>query len=100
MKLDISKRISLVSLIIIVIVIFFSYLQFDSYKTNLKRYEELQESVQQSESIYIKSIFLEEIKYTNTIMDNKSEDIQDTLITARFVKIVDSNANFETDNNS
>ena len=79
MKLDISKRISLVSLIIIVVVIFFSYLQFDSYKTNLKRYEELQESVQQSESIYIKSIFLEEIKYTNTIMDNKSEDIQDTL---------------------
>lgn len=78
-KKYINKQVSVISLIIIIIVAMFSYLQYINYKYTMNRYEELFESSKQTETNYIKSIFSEEIKFTNSIMEIKSQNIQDTL---------------------
>lgn len=79
-KNHINKQVSVISLIIIVIVTMFSYLQYINYKYTMNRYDELLESSKQTETNYIKSIFSEEIKFTNDIMEIKSKNIQDSLI--------------------
>lgn len=74
------KQISIMSLIILIIIVVFSYLQFDDYRIDINDYEELYHSIRQEESNYIKTIFSEQTKATKKIMNTHVERIQDQLI--------------------
>lgn len=74
------KRTSIISLIILIIVFLFSYLQFDDYNSNIEIYNDIYNSTNIEESNYIKTIFSEEIKLSKKSMNIIVERIQDQLI--------------------
>ena len=74
------KKTSIISLIILIIVLLFSYLQFDDYSSNIEVYKDIYDSTEIEESNYIKTIFYEETKLSKKSMNIIVERIQDQLV--------------------
>lgn len=70
------KQISITSLIILIILIVFSYLQFDDYKNNLSKFTSMEQSIELQEENYIKTIFKEEEKLVKKSMNIHIFNIQ------------------------
>lgn len=73
------KQISIMSLIILIIVVLFSYLQFDDYTTDVNEYKELYKSIQLDNGNYIKTILSEESKLAEKSINIHVDRIQDQL---------------------
>lgn len=78
-KLGKHKQISIVSLIIIIIVLIFSYLQFDDYKSNIANYNAIADSIRKEEGNYIKTLLNEETKLAEKSLNLVREQIQHKL---------------------
>ena len=75
-KLGKHKQISIVCLIITIIVLLFSYLQFDDYRNNISNYNEIADFIKKEERVYIKTILNEEEKLTEKSLNLVLENIQ------------------------
>lgn len=78
-KLGKHKQISIISLIITIIVLLFSYLQFDDYRNNITNYNEIANSIKTEEENYIKTVLNEETKLTEKSLNLVLEQIQHKL---------------------
>lgn len=78
-KLGKHKQISIISLIITIIVLLFSYLQFDDYRNNITNYNEIANSIRTEEENYIKTVLNEETKLTEKSLNLVLEQIQHKL---------------------
>lgn len=78
-KLGKHKQISIISLIITIIVLLFSYLQFDDYRNNITNYNEIANSIRIEEENYIKTVLNEETKLTEKSLNLVLEQIQHKL---------------------
>lgn len=76
---DKGKQISIISLIIVIIISSFSYLQFNDYANSRSKFHNMQESIKIQESNYIKTIFKEEKKMVKKDMDIHVTTIQNEL---------------------
>lgn len=74
-----GKQVSIVSLIIVIIIASFSYLQLNDYSDNKRRFYEIQESIRMQEYDYIRTIFKEERKIVEKAMDINVVNIQKEL---------------------
>lgn len=74
-----GKQVSIVSLIIVIIIASFSYLQLNDYTNNKRRLYNIQENIKMQESNYIKTIFKEERKMVKKAMDIHVINIQKEL---------------------
>lgn len=74
-----GKQVSIVSLIIVIIIASFSYLQLNDYTNNKHRLYEIQENTRTQEYDYIKTIFKEERKMVKKAMDINVINIQKEL---------------------
>lgn len=79
-KWEKHKQVSIISLIILIIVLLFSYLQFDDYKENIKNYNEIEDIIIKEEDDYIKTLFNEEKKMAEKSLNLIVEKIQNKLI--------------------
>ena len=78
-KLGKHKQISIIALIITIIVLLFSYLQFDDYRNNISNYNEIADFIKREERVYIKTLLNEEDKLTEKSLNLVLEDIQHKL---------------------
>lgn len=74
-----GKQVSIISLIIVIIIASFSYLQFNDYSNNRERFYDMEQSIKIQESNYIKTIFKEEKKMVKKAMDIHVDKIQEEL---------------------
>lgn len=76
-----SKIISLTTLIIVILSVFFAYKQYDDYRVSSIKYQNLYNSMVEQRNIFIKTVLMENQEKADLLMNKYADELQSNILT-------------------